>query len=169
MHELSVGWLNPLDRDTSHTGRVPRRPGLRDGRLHRQHLVLRHRFGPGPRLHALPGFHLPRAHGARRWRCWSSGSWRVSGGRLVHGGLAVESSGLCALCAGGSGSRSTPIARGPRWSIASSSTGCRVGTQPARPFFAFLNYSDAHAPYQLPPGRRPSVRRRADDERQRVR
>jgi len=26
-------------------------------------------------------------------------------------------------------------------------------TQPARPFFAFLNYFDAHYPYQLPPGR----------------
>ena len=25
--------------------------------------------------------------------------------------------------------------------------------QPDRPFFAFLNYNDAHAPYQLPPGR----------------
>jgi arylsulfatase A-like enzyme len=26
-------------------------------------------------------------------------------------------------------------------------------TQPERPFFAFLNYNDAHYPYQLPPGR----------------
>ena len=26
-------------------------------------------------------------------------------------------------------------------------------TQPERPFFAFLNYFDAHYPYQLPPGR----------------
>ena len=25
--------------------------------------------------------------------------------------------------------------------------------QPERPFFAFLNYYDAHAPYQLPSGR----------------
>jgi arylsulfatase A-like enzyme len=25
--------------------------------------------------------------------------------------------------------------------------------QPERPFFAFMNYNDAHAPYQLPPGR----------------
>ena len=25
--------------------------------------------------------------------------------------------------------------------------------QPERPFFAFLNYYDAHYPYQLPPGR----------------
>ena len=25
--------------------------------------------------------------------------------------------------------------------------------QPARPFFAFLNYNDAHSPYELPPGR----------------
>ena len=28
---------------------------------------------------------------------------------------------------------------------------CRRG-QPTRPFFAFLNYFDAHAPYELPPG-----------------
>ena len=26
-------------------------------------------------------------------------------------------------------------------------------TQPERPFFAFLNYFDAHYPYELPPGR----------------
>ena len=52
-----------------------------------------------------------------------------------------------------SGGRWTSIARGRRWSIASSSTGSSQRTQPERPFFAFLNYFDAHYPYQLPPGR----------------
>ena len=30
--------------------------------------------------------------------------------------------------------------------------------QPERPFFAFLNYYDAHTPYQLPPGQDPPLR-----------
>ena len=42
--------------------------------------------------------------------------------------------------------------RTPASSIASSSTGCRGVGEPRRPFFAFLNYVDAHAPYLLPPG-----------------
>src|SRR5438105_895130 len=49
-------------RKTSHAGRVPRSPGLRDGWLRGQHQVLCQRFGPGPRLYSLPGLHLPRAH-----------------------------------------------------------------------------------------------------------
>ena len=37
-------------------------------------------------------------------------------------------------------------------STARSWTGCRIGASPRRPFFAFLNYYDAHAPYVLPEG-----------------
>ena len=47
---------------------------------------------------------------------------------------------------------STRIARGLARSIASSSHGSMRGQQD-RPFFAFLNYFNAHFPYQLQPGR----------------
>lgn len=39
--------------------------------------------------------------------------------------------------------------------------------QPDRPFFAFLNYSDAHTPYELPPGRSHRFGVARPDERQR--
>jgi arylsulfatase A-like enzyme len=39
--------------------------------------------------------------------------------------------------------------------------------QPDRPFFAFLNYSDAHTPYELPPGRLHRFGADRPDERQR--
>ena len=38
-----------------------------------------------------------------------------------------------------------------RRSTAHSSTGWPIGQEPRRPFFAFLNLLDAHAPYLLPP------------------
>ena len=40
--------------------------------------------------------------------------------------------------------------------------------QPERPFFAFLNYFDAHSPYRLPPGRSHRFGGAATDPRQRV-
>ncbi len=39
--------------------------------------------------------------------------------------------------------------------------------QPDRAFFAFLNYSDAHTPYELPPGRMHRFGAERPDERQR--
>ncbi len=39
--------------------------------------------------------------------------------------------------------------------------------QPDRPFFAFLNYSDAHTPYELPPGRMHRFGDERPDERRR--
>ena len=48
-------------------------------------------------------------------------------------------------------------------STASSSSGWREIDQSRRPFFAFLNYVDAHAPYTLPPGVGLSVRQGAGD------
>ena len=47
-------------------------------------------------------------------------------------------------------------------SIASCSTGCRGGRSRSGRFFAFLNYFDAHYPYQLPHGRTPPFRGRTD-------
>ncbi len=38
--------------------------------------------------------------------------------------------------------------------------------QPERPFFAFLNYYDAHAPYQLPPGRIHRFGTKTNDQRE---
>ena len=41
MHELSVGWLNPLDEKYPTLAEFLGEPGLRDGRLHRKYDVLR--------------------------------------------------------------------------------------------------------------------------------
>ena len=63
MDARAVGRLaHSARRHASHAGRVSRGRGLRDGRLRGQHHVLCQRFGPGPRLYHIPGFHLPRAH-----------------------------------------------------------------------------------------------------------
>jgi hypothetical protein len=48
MHELSVGWLNPLD-----------------GRFRRQHDVLRERHGARPRIRSLRRLYLPGIHSAQ--------------------------------------------------------------------------------------------------------
>ena len=88
LHELSVGWLTPLDRDTSHAGGVPRGPGLRDGRLRRQYVVLCHRFGAGPRLHALPRISSSPSSPRSRRPCWSIGPWRASRRSSISRGLA---------------------------------------------------------------------------------
>ena len=65
-----------------------------------------------------------------------------------------------------------------RWFVADRKTAAMVNrelldwlsrrAQPERPFFAFLNYFDAHYPYQLPPGQVPPFRGHAEDSRQRA-
>ena len=69
-------------------------------------------------------------------------------------------------------------ARTPGQSIANSSDWLSQRPEPARPFFVFLNYLDAHSPYVLPPsavhrfglepraGRFPGARRSLDLDRQ---
>ncbi len=44
----------------------------------------------------------------------------------------------------------------------------KKGREPKRPFLAFLNYFDAHLPYEIPPGRMHRFGNEGPDERQRV-
>ena len=166
MHELSVGWLNPLDDGTSHARRVSRAQGLRDGRLRRQHDVLRERHGSRPRVHSLRRFHLPGIHRTQDRPSWPIAFWRRSASccRSSRNGRRWPG---CARTCSSSGSRLSSIARERRPSTASFLNGCRDGTQPERPFFAFLNYSDAHTPYELPAGRIHRFGVAQPDERQR--
>ena len=53
MHELSVGWLNPLDQRHPTLAEYLGVARLRDGWVRRQHHVLRKRHGVKPRLHPL--------------------------------------------------------------------------------------------------------------------
>ena len=62
--------------------------------------------------------------------------------------------------------RST-TASGRLRSIGSCWTGSPGGRSRERPFFAFLNYADAHTPYELPPGRLHRFGVARPDERQR--
>ena len=62
MHELSVGWLNPLDGRRPTLAEYLELARLRDGRLRRQYDVLCQRYRARPRLHSLRRFHLSRAH-----------------------------------------------------------------------------------------------------------
>ena len=137
--------------------RIPRLSGLCHGRVRRQPVLLRRRLGAGPRLHALSGLHLPRAH-----RLQAGGPGRPAGGgaasdRSVPEGAHAASDSFPSR----SSSSTRGIASRRRWSIASSSTGCPSRRQPERPFFAFLNFYDAHSPYMLPDGSVPSFRREA--------
>ena len=137
---------HPARRDASHAGRVPRGAGLRDGRLRRQHCVLCAATRAWPAASRITEDYIFPELTAFKTAVLVD---RVLGGlqAIVRfpGGLAGVRS-ACDPCGATSGGCSTPIARGRRWSIASSSTGCRGGPQPERPFFAFLNYFDAHIP-----------------------
>ena len=166
MHELSVGWLNPLDDDPSHAGRVPR--GATATR--------RPASSPTPRIaRAIRAWaaaslitkisSFPSSPRSRR-PSWAIASWPCSERSCLSWRTGRRSLGCSPMCKG-SGGRSSSIARERRRSTASCSTGCRGGPQPERPFFAFLNYSDAHTPYELSPGRIHRFGVAQPDERQR--
>jgi arylsulfatase A-like enzyme len=151
LHELSVGWLTPLDRtrptlaeflrdrgyatagfvaNTSYCGTDS---GLARGFTYYRDFIF-------PELTALKlGVLVRRAQDGFRTIVYPIEDW-------------LESAGLLPF-----------LARG--WqSLVTDRKGATVvnrellywlstRTQPKRPFFAFLNYFDAHYPYQLPPGR----------------
>ena len=153
MDARALGRLaDPARRDASHARGVPRRAGLRDRRVRRQYLVLCDRLGAGSRLHSLPRFQPPRAHGIQDGRAGQPRHGRPAGDRLTSRRTGWSPP-ACFPTWSGSGGRWRPIARARRRSIASSSAGSTSRPEPGRPFFAFLNYFDAHYPYQLPPGR----------------
>ena len=144
---------HPAGPGASHAGGVPRRPGLRDGRVRRQYLVL---------CQPIRGW--PAASLVTRISSSPSSPHSRSPSlvdRALEGFQAIvyftedwlESAGLLPLCPtrlavagqrsqGGRGGQS----RVARLALA-------TPRQPERPFFAFLNYFDAHIPISLPPGR----------------
>ena len=62
--------------DPSHSGGVPGIARLRDGRIRRQHVLLRGRHGAGPRLHASTGITSSPSSAPSSRRRWSTGPWR---------------------------------------------------------------------------------------------
>ena len=153
-HELSVGWLTPLDGASPTLAEYLERSRLRNGRLHRQSLVLRVRLRAGPRFHDLSRLYLPPAN---RLEDSQPGSWPIAG---IHTTVGFIQSWLDsdlfqpALTEHLAALRGRPKRRGDHQSRASR-LALRRPT-PDRPFFAFLNYFDAHYPYELP---EPGIRR----------
>ena len=139
-------------RSPSHAGGVPRRSGLRDGWIRRQYVVLCRRFRDWPAASRITRISSSPSSPHSRRPCWSVELWRGSRRSSILRRTGWSPPGCCPMC-NASGGRWTPIARGRRWSIASSSDWLSQRPQPERPFFAFLNYFDAHYPYQLLPGR----------------
>ena len=150
MHELSVGWLTPLDDTHPTLAEFLGARGLRDGRIRGQHQLLCQRFGPGSRLYHYRDFIFPEL---------TAFKMTALVGRALKGSR-----------------RSVDFLEDPleldrvrpyvqylwRWFDADRKTAAMVNrefldwlsrrAQPERPFFAFLNYFDAHYPYQLPRG-----------------
>ena len=129
-YELSTRPDRPLDAAFPTLAEVPPRPGLRHGGFCRQHLFLqplvrtRPRISPLRRRRRLPGRDLPQlGHGA---------------GTDLEGSLRRSSP--------ATGRTPISIARTPRRSITTCSPGSTASPK-ERPFFAFLNYFDAHDPY----------------------
>ena len=140
--------VHPARRDLSHPGRVPGVAGIRHGRLHRQLLVLFGRLGTGARLHHLSGLYFPRL---------TACSTATLVDRLMAGlddleHFLEERLDFDLL---------KPVVERLWWLFKSNrKEAAEVNRefldwlsgrrQPERPFFAFLNYYDAHCPYQLP-------------------
>ena len=149
-HELSVGWLTPLD-ETRPTlaeflgARATRRPASSPT------LGIVVAIPAWRRLYLLRGLLLSGAHCLEdgrpgRARCWGSTC-------------------SCICCRIGWNSlRCNPLWHASGGCSSDNRKGAAVvnrefldwlsqRTQPERPFLAFLNYVNAHAPYRLPPGR----------------
>ena len=147
-HELSAGWLTPLDATASDPGRVSGLAGLCHGRLRRQLFYCGVRLGAGPRLHRAIRTTSSRAHAPSSRPSWSTGS--VEGSQRSIGSWRIgwiSTSDARGGCFRGSSTRNRKSAAVVNREFLDWLSRRR---QPERPFFAFLNYYDAHYPYQLP-------------------
>ena len=152
-HELRVNWDTPLRWEIPDPGRIPGVSRLCDRRLRRQHHLMFVRQRIGPRIHPLRGLR-PRTPPA------------VPDGLAGRPTLAGRSRMWgCSRAAPSTSAPSAPC-RNPwlaslfiRWPRKDAGSINRAfldwlsrRREPGRPFFAFLNYYDAHAPYVLPEG-----------------
>ena len=152
LHELSVGWLTPLDRTRPTLAEFLGDRGYATAGFVANTYYCATDSGLGRGFTHYRDYIFPELTAFKTAVLVNRALEGLPGDRRFHGGLAGVRRAADPTF-NGSGGRWTTIARGRRRSIASSSTGCRSAPQPERPFFAFLNYFDAHYPYQLPPGR----------------
>ena len=146
MHELSVGWLNPLDEDPFPTlAEFLGDRGYATAGFVANTMYCASDTGLSRGFTHYEDFIFPEFTAHRRRPSWSIASWRRSEKSCRSWRIAHRSPGCNPMCKG-SGSHSSSIARARRPSTASCSDWLSRRTEPARPFFAFLNYSDAHAP-----------------------
>ena len=115
--------------------------GYLTARLRRQHVLVQLRVGHGPGVRPLRGLSARRRRPSWAAPCRAAGSSRTCGARAT----IPASSG------------SDPNPGTPRGSTDRSSTGCPESGDGGRPFFAFLNYLDAHEPFPTPGRRRGAI------------
>ena len=166
LHELSVGWLTPLDRTHPTLAEFLGGRGYATAGFIANTAYCASDSGLGRGFTVYEDLHLPRVHGAQDRRAGQSAAEGPQPDRAVRGRPGRRWPAGSRPCKR-SGVRLSSIARGPPGSIASCSTGSRIGQQPDRPFFAFLNYFGCAYPYELPPGRMHRFGDERPDERRR--
>ena len=136
----------------SHAGGVPRGPRLRDGGIRRQYVLLCAPIRDWPAASRITRISSSPSSPRSRWPCWSIEPWKASRRSSISRRIGWSPPGLL------------PYVQRLWQSLDTDRKGAAVvnrelldwlsqRAQPERPFFAFLNYYDAHYPYQLPPGR----------------
>ena len=134
---------------TPHAGRVSRVPRLRDGRLRRQQRVLCRDSGLNAVLLNTTTSSFPSSPPSSRLRSSSGSSADCPDVDSLAVGSSSPGCDLIQSGSGNAGQRSQGAAVVNRELLDWLSR----RHQPERPFFAFLNYFDAHHPYLLPTGR----------------
>jgi arylsulfatase A-like enzyme len=162
LHELSVGWLSPLDQThltlaeylgargyatagfVANTSYCARDTGLGRGFTHYDDYIL-------PELSGLKTAVVVN----RALASFRSIAWAITA-RPECGWLRPYAERITAAFVGDRKGAAVVNREFLKW--------LETRAQPERPFFAFLNYFDAHVPYQLPPGRLHRFSDAADDQ-----
>ena len=146
-HELTADWQSPLDGTYPTLAEYLGRARLRHGRIRRQPRLLQPGDRPEPGLRALRGL----SDRARGMSSPATSAW-VAGSTCSHPASVIEPAAEEATWATSydviprSKEHAKDAAAVDRAFLAWLSWQRTRG----RPFFAFLNYNDAHSPYEVP-------------------
>ena len=150
MHELSVGWLNPLDETHPTLAEFLGNRGYATAGFVANTMYCASDTGLSRGFTHYEDFIFPKFTAPQDGRSGQSRLGRFRKNPAVRGGSAIARR-VAALCA--------RVWRSFVFDRKDAATVNREfldwlsrRTEPARPFFAFLNYSDAHTPYELSRG-----------------
>ena len=164
LHELSVGWVTPLDRDASTLAEFLGRGDTRRLDSWPIPVIVRADSGLDRGFTQYRDYIFPELTALKTAVLVSRALDGLQHDRLSSGRVAGDPPGC------------SPMSDRLLRSLDTDRKGAAVVNrelldwlsqrpQPERPFFAFLNYNDAHYPYQLPPGRPHRFGGRADRKR----